>query len=98
MKHHCKVYEIDPFITKSYRSALSANGNKNGYGDAKVVSVFSKNLKLQEISLKTVELKEKISAGDLLVTERTKPINSIKMLYYTRGSEFPVKCPRTKKP
>ena len=35
-----KVYEINPFITKSCRSALSANGNKNDYVDAKVISIF----------------------------------------------------------
>lgn len=97
IKNNCKVYEINPFITKSWRSALSANGNKNDYGDAKVISIFSKNLELQEISLKTVELKEKISARDLLVTERTKLINSIKMLYYTRGEKLELKCLRTKK-
>lgn len=97
MKNNCKVYEINPFITKSWRSALSANGNKNDYGDAKVISIFSKNLKLEEISLKTVQLKEKISARNLLVSERTKLINSIKMLYYTRGEVLPMRCLRTKK-
>ena len=97
IKNNCKVYEINPYITKSWRSALSANGNKNDYGNAKVISIFSKNLKLQEISLKTVELKEKISARDLLITERTKLINSIKMLYYTRGEKLEINCLRTKK-
>lgn len=97
IKNNCKVYEINPYITKSWRSALSANGNKNDYGDAKVISIFSKNLKLEEISLKTIELKEKISARDLLVTERTKLINSIKMLTYTRGEKLPFNCLRTKK-
>lgn len=97
IKNNCKVYEINPFITKSWRSALSANGNKNDYGDAKVISIFSRNLELQEISLKTIKLKEKISARDLLVKERTKLINSIKMLYYTRGDKLPYNCLRTKK-
>lgn len=97
IKNKCKVYEINPYITKSWRSALSANGNKNDYGDAKVISIFSKNLKLQEISLKTIELKERISARDLLITERTKLINSIKMLTYTRGEKLPFSCLRTKK-
>lgn len=97
MKNNCKVYEINPFITKSWRSALSANGNKNDYGDAKVISIFSNNLKLQEVSLKTVELKEKITARDLLVEERTSLINSIKMLYYTRGNKLLLNNLRTKK-
>lgn len=97
IKNKCKVYEINPYITKSWRSALSANGNKNDYGDAKVISIFSKNLELQEISLKTIELKERISARDLLITERTKLINSIKMLVYTRGEKLPFNCLRTQK-
>lgn len=83
-----KVYEINPFITKSWRSALSANGNKNDYGDAKVISIFSKNLKLQEISLKTIKLKEHLTAREQLVKQRTSLINAIKMLISTRGIEF----------
>lgn len=97
VKNNCKVFEINPFITKSWRSALSANGNKNDYGDAKVISIFSKNLKLQEISLKTIELKERISARDLLVKERTNLINSIKMLAFTKGEKLAYKCLRTQK-
>lgn len=85
IKNNCKVFEINPYITKSWRSALSANGNKNDYGDAKVISIFSKNLNLKEISLKTIELKERISARELTIKQRTKLINSIKMLCYTRG-------------
>lgn len=97
IKNNCKVYEINPFITKSWRSALSANGNKNDYGDAKVISIFSKNLKLEEISFKTIELKERVSARDLLVKERTKLINSIKMLSYTRGDKLEYSTLTTKK-
>ena len=96
-KNNCRVYEINPYITKSWRAALSANGNKNDYGDAKVISIFSKNLKLEEISLKTVELKEKLTARELLVKQRTKLINSIKMLNYTRGDELKYKNLTTKK-
>jgi len=96
-KNGCKVYEINPYITKSWRSALSANGNKNDYGDAKVISIFSKNLELEEISLKTIELKERITARELLVKQRTKLINSIKMLYYTKGEELEYKNLTSKK-
>lgn len=88
IKNNCKVFEINPYITKSWRSALSANGNKNDFGDAKVISIFSKNLNLKEISLKTIELKERISARELTIKQRTKLINSIKMLCYTRGIEL----------
>lgn len=97
IKNKCKVYEINPYITKSWRSALSANGNKNDYGDAKVISIFSKNLKLEEISLKTIELKERISSRELVVKQRTKLINSIKMLCYTRGIELKLNDLTTKK-
>jgi transposase len=97
IKNNCKVYEINPYITKSWRCALSANGNKNDYGDAKVISIFSKNLKLQEISLKTIELKETITARELVIKERTKLINSIKMLCYTRGITLKLNNLTTKK-
>lgn len=97
IKNKCKVYEINPYITKSWRCALSANGNKTDYGDAKVISIFSKELKLEEISLKTIELKERITARELIVKERTKLINSIKMLYYTRGIELELNKLTTKK-
>ena len=97
VKNQCKVYEINPYITKSWRSALSANGNKNDFGDAKVISIFSKNLKLPEISLKTIELKEKISAREQLVRQRTAIINAIKMLVTTKGIDFPLKYLKTKK-
>ena len=92
-----KVYEINPFITKSWRSALSANGNKNDYGDAKVISIFSKNLKLQEISLKTIKLKENLTAREQLVKQRTSLINAIKMLISTRGIEAPCRDFTTQK-
>ena len=88
IKNNCKVFEINPYITKSWRSTLSANGNKNDFGDAKVISIFSQNLNLKEISLKTIELKERISARELTIKQRTKLINSIKMLCYTRGIEL----------
>lgn len=97
IKNNCKVYEINPYITKSWRAALSVNGNKNDFGDAKVISIFSKELKLKEISLKTIELKERISARELIVKQRTKLINSIKMLSYTRGIELKLNKLTTKK-
>jgi len=93
----CKVFEVNPFITKSWRAALSANGSKNDYGDAKVISIFSKNLNLEPVSFATIELKEKLTARNLLVKERTELINSIKMLHYTRGNALPFKSLTTKK-
>lgn len=97
IKNNCKVFEINPFITKRSRSVLYANGNKNDYGDAKVISLFSNSLTLQEVSLKTIHLKEKISARDLLVKERVELVNSIKMLCSTRGDELKYNSLKTKK-
>jgi transposase len=96
-KSGCRVYEINPFITKSWRAALSANGNKNDYGDAKVISIFSKNLTLDPVSFKTIELKEKITARNLLIKQRTTSINAVKMLYFTRGEDLPFKDFTTRK-
>ena len=96
-KQGCKVFEVNPLVTKSYRTALSVNGNKSDYGDAKVISIFSKNLNLEPVSFKTIELKEKLTARNLLVKERTKLINSIKMLHYTRGETLLFKDLTTKK-
>jgi len=85
----CKVYEVNPILTKSYRKSLSICGQKNDYGDAKIISLFAKNVKLQEVSLQTIKLKEKLTARELLVKQRVDLINSIKNLYAIRGETIP---------
>lgn len=85
----CKVYEVNPILTKSYRKSLSICGQKNDYGDAKVISLFANNIKLQEVSLQTIKLKEKLTARELLVKQRVELINSIKNLYAIRGEMIP---------
>lgn len=85
----CKVYEVNPILTKSYRKSLSICGQKNDYGDAKVISLFASNVKLQEVSLQTIKLKEKLTARELLVKQRADLINSIKNLYAIRGEKTP---------
>ena len=42
IKNGCKVFEINPYITKSWRSALSANGNKNDLVMQKLFLFFLK--------------------------------------------------------
>ena len=88
-KEGCRVYDINPFLTKSWRSALKVASSKNDYGDAKVISLYANIDNMEEISLKTVSLKEKLSSRRLLVKQKRQTINLIKMLYYTRGEQLP---------
>ena len=53
----CEVYEFNALVTAKARKALSISGEKNDMGDAKVISIFAKQVKMQEVSLKTIELK-----------------------------------------
>jgi transposase len=85
----CKVYEVNPLLTKSYRKTLSICGTKNDYGDAKVISLFANTVKLQAVSFQTIKLKEKLTARELLVRQRADIFNSIKNLYTIRGEELP---------
>ena len=85
----CKVYDINPLLTKSWRSALKVSSPKNDYGDAKVISLLANIDNMEEISLQTIQLKEKLSARKSLVKQKTQITNFIKMLYYTRGEELP---------
>ena len=62
IKNGHDVYEINPLLTKTWRQSIALNGRKNDYGDAKVISLFAHTESLLPVSLKTVELKEKISA------------------------------------
>ena len=85
----CKVYEFNALATAKARKALNVSGEKNDYGDAKVISIFAKHFILQEVSLKTVELKRKITARKLLVKQRTELTNSIKSSTYKTGLVLP---------
>ena len=87
----CKVYDINPLLTKSWRCALKVSSPKNDYGDAKVISLFANIDNMEEVSLQTIQLKEKLSARKSLVKQKTQITNFIKMLYYTRGEELPFK-------
>ena len=81
----CKVYEFNALATSKARKALSVAGNKNDYGDAKVISIFAKQMNLQEVSLKTIELKRIISRRRLLVKQRTELINNLKSTFVQLG-------------
>ena len=96
-KNGCKVYDINPLLTKSWRSALKISSPKNDYGDAKVISLFANIDNMNEVSLETIKLKEKLTARKALVKQKTQITNAIKMLYYTRGEELPFKLLYTKK-
>ena len=91
IRNNCEVYEVNPLLTKTWRKVLSISNPKNDYGDAKVISLNANSARLQKISLETIELKEKITARDHFVKDRTRVINAIKMLFSTRGSYLPFK-------
>lgn len=91
IKNGCEVYEVNPLLTKNWRKIISISNPKNDYGDAKVISLFANNSNLQKVSLETIELKEKITARNHFVKDRTRLINAIKMLFSTRGINLPFK-------
>ena len=85
----CEVYEVNPKLTKAWRGVLAVTEPKNDYGDAKVISLYAKPENLQTVSLEFIKLKELIAERRFAVKERTRLINNIKMLSYTRGKELP---------
>lgn len=91
IKNGCEAYEVNPLLTSSWRKVLATNNPKNDYGDAKVISLFAHNAPLPQISLETVDLKEKITARAHFVKDRTRVINTIKALFTARGEVLPFK-------
>jgi transposase len=89
IKNGCEVYEVNPLLTKSWRKMLSISNPKNDYGDAKVISLNASKARLQKISLEAIELKEKITARNHFIKDRTSLINAIKMNYSSRGIKLP---------
>lgn len=93
----CKVYEFNALVTAKARKVLSVSGEKNDFGDAKIISIFAKQVKLQEVSLKTIELKRLISNRRLIVKQRTEIILSIKSYCLKEGIILPFNSLTTKK-
>lgn len=93
----CKVYEFNALATAKARKALSISGEKNDFGDAKIISIFAKHTKLQEVSLKTIALKKKISTRKLLVKQRTELTNNLKSSFLKNGELLPFKSLTTNK-
>lgn len=89
IKNGCDVYEVNPKLTKNWRGVLSVSEPKNDYGDAKVISMFANPEKLQTVTLEFLKLKEIVTERKFAVKERTRIINNIKMLSYTRGEKLP---------
>ena len=90
----CEVYEFNALVTAKARKALSISGEKNDMGEAKVISIFAKQVKMQEVSLKTIELKRLITTRKLLVKQRTEIILSIKSHCMKEGIILPFKIGR----
>jgi transposase len=97
IQNGCEVYEVNTLLTKTWRKIYAISNAKTDFGDAKVISLFADNAKLQKVSLETVELKEKLTARKLAVKQKTEITNSIKMLFNTRGIELSFKDLTTKK-
>ena len=93
----CEVYEFNALVTAKARKALSISGEKNDMGDAKVISIFANQVKMQEVALKTIELKRLISNRKLIVKQRTEVILSIKSYCVKEGIMLPFKSLTTKK-
>lgn len=91
------VYDINPLLTKSWRTALKVSSPKNDCGDAKVISLFANIDNMEEVSFLTIKLKEKLTVRKQLVKQKTQTTNAIKMLYSTRGEELPFKTLDTQK-
>jgi len=89
IQNGCEVYEVNTLLTKTWRKIYAISNAKTDFGDAKVISLFADNAKLQKVSLNTVKLKEKLTARKLVVKQRTEIICSIKMLFNTRGLTLP---------
>lgn len=87
----CKVYEFNALATAKARKALSICGEKNDWGDAKVISIFAAQSKLQEVSTKTIKLKQIITKRKLLVTQRTQITNNLKSSFIQLGIKLPFK-------
>ena len=78
-RHVCSIgvnchnyHTCPPYRAAKARKALSISGEKNDMGDAKVISIFAKQVKMQEVSLKTIELKRLITTRRLLVNKEQK--------------------------
>lgn len=89
IKNGCRVYEVNPLLTKTWRGILSTTQPKNDYGDAKVISLFANPNNLQIVSLDLVKLKELIIERSFLIKERVRIINNLKMLLFQRGEQLP---------
>lgn len=87
----CKVYEFNALATAKARKALSICGQKNDWGDAKVISIFAPQANLQEVSTKTVKLKQIITKRKLLVNQRTQISNNLKSSFNQLGIVPPFK-------
>lgn len=97
IKNGCEVLEVNPILTKNWRCSLSVTNPKNDYGDAKVISMFAHNAKLEKVSLKTIELKSKLTQRKGLVKQKVQITNQLKMYASTYGINLPFKDLTTQK-
>lgn len=93
----CKVYEFNSLATAQARKALSLCGEKNDWGDAKVIHTIAQSTNLQEVSTKTIKLKQILTKRKLLVNQRTQITNNLKCSFVQLGIIPPMKNLSTNK-
>ena len=69
----------------------------HSFRHCKDIAIFANQVKMQEVSLKTIELKRLISNRRLIVKQRTEVILSIKSYCVKEGIMLPFKSITTKK-
>ena len=87
----CKVFEFNSLATAQARKALSLCGEKNDWGDAKVIHTIAQSTNLQEVSTKTIKLKQILTKRKLLINQRTQITNNIKSSFIRLGINAPMK-------
>lgn len=93
----CEVYEFNPLITAKARKVFSVSGEKSDIIDAQVISIVANQIKLQKVSVKTINLKRLITTRKLFVKQRTEIINNIKSYSIKEGITLPYKSLLTQK-
>ena len=86
-----KVYEFNALRTANARKVYSISGGKTDFIDAQIIAKIAPDVKLQEVSLNTIELKRKITQRELFVKQRTEVINNLKACIIQTGIQSPYK-------
>ena len=100
IKKGCKVYEFNALATAKARKIYSISGEKSDYMDAKTISKIASDsdVKLQEVSIATIELSRLITQRKLFVKQRIELTNNLKSKFIQKGfDKLPYKNISTKR-